>query len=75
MLTDTFNPILTNLAVSFNGLTWTEGTNYTYDEATGLFTSANGSITVPGATVVQDQTTGAYTVTPGTSTLVISGTI
>lgn len=75
VLTDTFNPILTNLVASFNGVTWTEGTNFTYDETTGLFTSINGSITVPGATVVQDQTTGAYTVTPGTSTLVISGTI
>mgnify|MGYP003294338083 CR=1 FL=1 len=75
ILTDTFNPVLTNLSASFNGVTWTEGTNYTYDTTTGLFTSLNGSITVPAATVVQDTTTGAYTVTPGTSTLVITGTI
>ena len=75
VLTDTFNPILSNLNVAFNGVTWVEGTNYTYNQTTGLFTSSNGAITVPAATVVQDPTTGAYTVTPGTSTLVISGTI
>ena len=75
VLTDTFNPILSNLNATFNGVTWVEGTNYTYNQTTGLFTSSNGAITVPAATVVQDPTTGAYTVTPGTSTLVISGTI
>ena len=75
VLTDTFNPILSNLNATFNGVTWVEGTNYKYNQTTGLFTSSNGAITVPAATVVQDPTTGAYTVTPGTSTLVISGTI
>lgn len=75
ILTDTFNPVLSDISVSLNGVTLTEGTDYTYNEATGLFATVGGTITVPGATVVQDMQTGAYTVTPGTSTLVITGTI
>ncbi|MEE1314422.1 MAG: hypothetical protein UHS49_01465 [Faecalimonas sp.] len=75
VITDTFDPILTNLNVSFNGATWAEGTNYTYDETTGEFASVAGQITVPAATYTQDETTGAISITPGVSTLVISGTV
>ena len=74
-ITDTFDPILTALAVTFNGDPWAVGVNYTYNEATGLFTTTPGQITVPAATFVQDPVTGAYTVTPGTATLVVVGTI
>ena len=35
-ITDTFDPILTALAVTFNGVTWTQGVQYNYDETTGL---------------------------------------
>lgn len=75
VITDTFNPILTDLAVTFNGSAWTEGTNYTYNESTGLFTTTAGQVTVPAATFTQDKTTGVWSVTPGTSTLVITGTV
>ncbi len=75
VLTDTFDPILSNLAVTFNGTTWTAGTEYTYNEATGLFTSTTGAITVPEATYVQDPTTGAWAVSPGVATLTITGTV
>ena len=74
-ITDTFDPILTGLAVTFNGAPWTEGVQYTYDEATGLFTTNPGQITVPAATYTQDPVTGAYTVTPGIATLMVTGTI
>ena len=74
-ITDTFDPILTGLAVTFNGAPWTEGVQYTYDEATGLFTTNPGQITVPAATYTQDPVTGAYTVNPGIATLVVTGTI
>lgn len=73
-LTDTFNPILTNLAVTFNGIPWAEPTNYTYDEATGLFRTATGQITVPAATYTTNAD-GSVTVTPGVSTLTVSGTV
>ncbi len=71
-VTDTFNPILTDLAVTLNG---TPFTAYTYNEATGLFATTAGAITVPAATSTQDPTTGAYTLTPGTVTLTVTGTI
>ncbi len=74
ILTDVFDPILTNLAVTFNGATWTEGTNYTYNEATGEFTTVEGQITVPAATYTQNPD-GSYTTIPGISTLTVSGII
>lgn len=75
VVTDTFDPILTNLTATFNGTAWTAGTNYTYDETTGAFASVAGQITVPVATYAQDPTTGAWIVNPGVSTLVITGTV
>lgn len=73
-ITDTFDPILTALTVTFAGETWTAGTQYTYNQTTGLFSTVAGQITVPAATITQD-TSGAYTVTPGTATLTVTGTI
>ena len=74
VVTDTFAPILRNIAVTYNGTAWTEGTNYTYNAATGVFTTLAGQITVPAASFTQN-TDGTFTVTPGTATLVITGTI
>ena len=75
IITDTFDPILTDLVVTFNGTALTEGTDYTYDETTGAFATLPGVITVPAATYVQDPTTGEWTITPGVSLLTIVGTI
>ena len=75
VITDTFNPILTDLSVSYNGNAWTQGVNYNYDETTGLFTTIPTNITVPAATFVQDATTGEYILTPGIATLTVEGTI
>ena len=74
-ITDTFDPILTNLVVTYNGETWTEGVQYTYDETTGLFATLPGALPVPAATYTQDPVTGAYTLTPGIATLTVTGTI
>ncbi|MBR6782679.1 MAG: hypothetical protein IKM33_05750 [Clostridia bacterium] len=74
-VTDTFDPILTDLTVTFNGVTWTEGVEYTYDEATGEFATVPSNILVPAATYTQDPTTGAWSVIPGVSTLVVVGTV
>ena len=74
-ITDTFDPILTDLAVTFEGATWTQGTQYNYDPATGVFTTVPGQILVPAATYTQDPATGAYSVTPGIATLTVTGTI
>ncbi len=74
-ISDVFDPILSDLTVSFEGTPWTAGTQYNYDATSGLFTSVAGQILVPAATYTQDPTTGAYTVTPGIATLTITGTI
>ena len=74
-ISDTFDPILTALTVTFNGTAWTEGVQYNYNEATGLFTTVPGQILVPAATYSQDPVTGAYSVNPGIATLVVTGTI
>lgn len=74
-VTDQFDPILSDLAVSLDGVAWTTPAQYSYNQTTGLFTSQVGAITVPAATVTQDPVSGAYTVTPGMTTLVISGTV
>ena len=74
-ITDTFDPILTDLVVTYDGAAWTEGVQYTYDAVTGLFATLPGAITVPAASFIQDPTTGAYTLTPGIATLVVTGTI
>ena len=74
-ITDTFDPILTALTVTFDGAAWTQGVQYNYNEATGLFATVPGQILVPAATYVQDPVTGVYTATPGIATLVVTGTI
>lgn len=74
-VTDVFDPILTGLAVSFNGVAWTEGVQYTYDDTTGQFATLPGQLPVPAAVFTQDPVTGQYTVTPGIATLTVTGTI
>lgn len=75
VIRDSFDPILTNLVVAFNGTTWAETTDYTYNTFTGEFATVAGKITIPAATVTQDPATGAYTVVPGTAVLTVTGTV
>ncbi len=74
-VSDTFNPILTNITVTYNGTPWTEGVNYTYDETTGAFTTLDGQISVPEASFTQDAETGVWTVDPGSAVIKITGTV
>lgn len=73
-VTDTFQPVLTGITVTLNGTALTEGTDYTYNETTGVFATVPGRITVPAATFAQG-TDGVWVTTPGTATLTVSGTI
>ena len=75
VLSDLFDPALSNLAVSFNGVAWTEGVQYNYNEATGQLTTVPSQITVPAATYTQDAATGTWITTPGTAVLTVSGTV
>jgi len=75
VLSDTFDPILSNIVVTLEGETLTEGTDYTYDETTGEFNTVAGVITVPAAAFAQDETTGEWLVTPCAVTMTITGTV
>ena len=74
-VTDTFLPILSNLAVTLDGTALTEPADYTYNTTTGEFASVAGRITVPAATYATDPVTGAVMVTPGVAILRITGTV
>lgn len=73
-LQDLFDPALTELSVTFNGRSWTEGEDYTYDEAAGLFATVPGRITVPAASYPQSPD-GSRSVAPGEAVLTVSGTV
>ena len=75
IVTDTFNPILNPITVTFDGAEWTEGVQYTYDETTGEFATLPGAVPVPAATYTQDPVTGIYSVTPGVAILTITGKV
>ncbi len=74
IITDTFDPALSDITVTLNGTVLTEGTDYTYNEATGAFATLPGRITVPAAAFIQNDD-GTWTVQPGVSTLTVSGTV
>ena len=73
-ITDTFNPAITSIGVKFNGASWSDPTEYSYVEATGVFATVPGKITVPPATFTRTAS-GAVIVTPGVSTLIVTGTV
>ena len=74
VVSDNFDPILTNLAASLDGAKWARGVQYSYDEATGAFATLPGQITVPAASYTQNPD-GTWSVQPGTVTLTVTGTI
>ena len=74
VVSDLFDPILSDLTVTYQGTAWTEGVNYNYDPATGVFSTVPGQITVPAATYTRSET-GEWIVNPGAVTLTVTGTI
>lgn len=74
-VSDLFDPILSNLAVTLDGQPMAKATAYSYDETTGQFDTVPGAITVPAATYAQDAATGEWIVTPGEATLTVTGTV
>ena len=75
VISDLFNPILSELQVSFNGAPWAEGVAYTYNETTGEFATVGGVVTVPAGTFTQNPITGEWTVTPGETVVEIRGRV
>lgn len=74
VITDTFNPILSGISVTVNGVALAPA-NYTYNETTGEFATLPGVITVPAATYEQSPETGVITIIPGVTTVTVTGTI
>lgn len=74
IVTDTFDPVLSDLSVTLNGTALTAGTQYTYTLTGGNFATAAGVITVPAATFAQDAS-GAWVISPGTAVLTVTGTV
>ncbi|MBQ4544973.1 MAG: DUF11 domain-containing protein [Oscillospiraceae bacterium] len=74
VITDTFDPILTGIVVTVDGVTL-PAESYTYNEATGEFATVPGAITVPAATFTQDPVTGNWITTPGVTTVTVTGTV
>ncbi len=74
VVSDTFNPVLSNIAVTLDGTALTPD-EYAYDENTGAFSTTAGRITVPAATYTQDAATGEFLTDPGTATLTVTGTV
>ena len=75
VISDTFDPALSEITVTLNGVTLTYPADYTYNEATGEFATNEGVLTVPAATYGTDPVTGNVTVSPGVSVLTVSGTL
>ena len=75
IVSDSFLPPLKDITVTLNGVTLTEGTDYSYNEATGEFATLDGVVTVPAATYSTDPVTGVVNTTPGVTVLTVTGTV
>lgn len=75
VISDVFNPVLSDITVTLDGATLAEGTGYTYDAVSGAFSTVAGVVTVPEATYTQDPATGTVTTTPGVAVLTVTGTV
>lgn len=73
ILSDTFDPILSGITVTYNGAAMS-ASDYSYEESTGVFATNAGAISVPAATFTETAD-GAWITTPGTATLTVTGTI
>ncbi len=74
VLTDTFDPILSDITVTLDGEPFTFPDGYTYDSTSGLFTIPEGVITVPAATYTTLED-GQIETVPGEVVITISGRI
>lgn len=75
VVSDTFDPVLNDITVKLDGTDLTAGTDYTYDNTTGVFATVAGKITVPAATFVRNDETGEFAVTPGVTVLTVTGIV
>ena len=75
VVSDLFNPVLTDIVASLNGTPLSEESQYAYTEQTAEFTTIGGAILVPAATFTRDSETGLISTAPGVAVLTVSGRI
>ncbi len=75
IVSDMFNPILSDVEVTINGEAVAEGTGYTYNAETGAFATLPGAVPVPAATFTRDPVTGLITTTPGVAVITVTGNV
>ena len=75
VVTDVFDPKLSNISVALNGEILSSPADYTYNETSGLFQTVPGVITVPAASYVQDPDSGVWNIVPGTAVLTVTGNL
>lgn len=74
VLSDNFEPILSDIEVTLDGDPL-DPSSYAYNEQTGLFTTDEGVITVPAATFTRDPASGEWITVPGVTTLTVTGRV
>ena len=74
VLSDTFDPRLSNISVTVDG-TPLDASSYNYDPATGVFSTVSGALTVPAAISGRNTQTGVITSSPGVTTVTVIGTV
>lgn len=75
VVSDLFDPVLKDVAVTLNGQPLALSADYSYDQSSGQFATTAGRITVPAATYAQTASTGDWIVSPGEATLTVTGTV
>ena len=73
-VTDVFDPVLDISLVTLDGVTLTEGTDYTYNAQSGEFSTVPSLITVPAAEYTRAPD-GTVVISPSAVTLTVTGTI
>ena len=71
-LADTFDPVLSDLTVTYNGAVQSQGGFFTYDPASGQFATVPGEIAVPAAVFTQNDD-GTWTTDPGSAVVTVTG--
>ncbi|MBQ2817571.1 MAG: hypothetical protein IJF16_06545 [Clostridia bacterium] len=74
VVSDVFDPCLSNIKVCCNGEDWDSPRNYNYNRSNGCFDTCAGEITVPAATYCRNDC-GQWEVSPGCVVLTVTGTI
>lgn len=75
IVSDVFNPVLSDISVTINGEAAAEGTGYSYNAQTGEFATLPGAVPVPAAVFTRDPATGLITTTPGVAVITITGNV